>query len=78
MEKSEREWVAMLLAELKHVGMGDISDHYRTVLVAMDSLLGKEYEACMTMFRGIERERRRNAGERNSKEGCCLPPGQRR
>jgi hypothetical protein len=55
MLKQEREWVAMMLAELKFIGMGDMSDHYRFVLCNMDPILEKEYKACVRTFRYIEK-----------------------
>ena len=55
MEKQEREWVAMMLAELKYIGLSDISDHYRFVLTNMDELLDKEYKACIRTFRHVEK-----------------------
>jgi hypothetical protein len=55
MEKQEREWVAMMLAELKYIGLGDISDHYRFVLTNMDELLEKEFRACVRTFKNVEK-----------------------
>ena len=55
MDKQEREWVSMMLAELKYIGLGDISDHYRFVLTNMDPLLDKEYKACIRTFRHVEK-----------------------
>ena len=65
MQKREREWVAMLLAELQFIGMGELSDHYHFVLVNMDNKLGKEYDACMTTFRNVERSGRPDASKRD-------------
>ncbi len=55
MQKQEREWVAMMLAELKFIGLVNISDHYRFVLTNMDELLEKEYLACVRTFRHVEK-----------------------
>jgi len=62
--------VAMLLAELRFMGLITISDHYRFVLTKMDSLLDKEFEACMTTFRHVERKgRKENVSESNGRCG---------
>lgn len=61
MEKPEREWVAMLLAELQFIGMGGLSDHYRYVLRNMDGHIEKEYQACVRTFRYVEK----NGNEEN-------------
>jgi len=55
MEKQEREWVAMMLAELRFIGLGNISDHYRFVLTNMDELLEKEYQACVRTWKHVEK-----------------------
>lgn len=60
MEKKEREWVAMMLAELHYVGMRNLSEHYRHVLFNIDPLLEKEYFACIRTFKSVERTERRN------------------
>lgn len=60
MEKKEREWVAMMLAELNSIGMKNIADHYKFVLFHMDPLLEKEYSACIRTFRLVERSEKKN------------------
>ena len=65
MLKQEREWVAMMLAELKYIGLGNISDHYRFVLTNIDPLLAKEYDACVRTFRHVEKNgvKRESSGD---------------
>ena len=67
MEKHEREWVAMMLAELTTIGLPKIVEHYRYVLVSMDPLLENEYKACIRTFRIIEKENFNG----NGTEGSC-------
>jgi len=57
MEKNEREWVAMMLAELTIIGLPHLTEHYKFVLVNMDPLLENEYKACVRTFRVVEKER---------------------
>jgi hypothetical protein len=58
-DKIEREWVAMLLAEMRALGHPDVSEHYYVVLVRMDHLLAKELDQCLAAFRK-EAERGKN------------------
>jgi len=51
MTKDEREWVAMLLAELHFLGFPEMCDHYLKVLNRMDYMVGKEFRQCMIAFR---------------------------